>query len=392
MSDLQISDVKTYAVANPWKPWVFVRVETNQGVTGIGEATLPRNPQTIVAAIEEEKPHYIGEDPFNTEKLFLKMYRDRGGMMPHIVKMTVISAMDTACWDIKGKVLDRPLYELLGGSVHGDRLKAYANGWYTDAEDGPEAFAAAAEQVVDDGYSALKFDPFGAAWERMNRSELNRSAEIVRGVREAVGPSVELLIEGHYRFTPGTAIEVADRLQDFDITWFEQPTPPDNHRALKKVANQSIIPIAADRSPEAGVDGDFLDTGVDIIQPDLIYNGGVTGGKKIAGTAEREHISFAPHNAQGPVSTALCAHVDASVPNFMIQEVFEDYGQPDWASKLLIDPMTIEDGFVHIPDGPGIGVELDMDAVREHAYNPDDEDVQIMNLFEKGWESRSLGD
>jgi len=391
MSDLEITDIETYGVANPWKPWVFVRVETNQDVYGLGEATLPRNPQTIMAAIEEEKPYYIGEDPFDTERLFLKMYRDRGGMMPHIVKMTVISAMDTACWDIKGKVLDQPLYDLLGGSVHGDRLRAYANGWYTNTDRDPDLFAEAAERVAADGYEAMKFDPFGAAWERLSRAELNRSVDIVRAIREAVGPDVELLIEGHYRFTPGTAIEVADRLEKFDITWFEQPTPPDNHRALKKVVEGTSIPIAADRSPEAGVDVDFLETGVDIVQPDLLYNGGVTKGKKIAGTAEAEHVSFAPHNAQGPVSTALCAHIDASVPNFMIQEVFEDYGQPDWATKLLEDPVTIEDGYIHLPSGPGLGIDLDMDAVREHAYDPDDEDIQIMNMFEKGWESRGLG-
>lgn len=392
MSDLEITDVDTYAVANPWKPWVFVRVQTNRDVTGLGEATLPRNVETVMAAIGEETKHYVGEDPFETEKLFLKMYRDRGGMMPHIVKMAVISAMDTACWDIKGKVLDRPLYKLLGGSVHGDRLRAYANGWYTDTDDTPESFARAAEQVVDDGYDALKFDPFGAAWERLSRAELNHSMEIVRAVREAVGPDVDLMIEGHYRFTPGTAVEIADELAEFKPTWFEQPTPPDNHRGLKKVAAQSTIPIAVDRSPEAGVDVDLLETGVDILQPDLLYNGGVTKGKKIAATAEAEHLSFAPHNAQGPVSTALCAHVDASAPNFMIQEVFEDYGHPDWGSKLLEEPLTIEDGTVHLPDGPGLGVELDLDAIREHEYDENSDEVEIMNLFEQGWESRSFGD
>jgi galactonate dehydratase len=392
VSDIRITDVETHAVANPWKPWVFVRVETNREFTGLGEATLPRNVKTVMAAIDEETKHYVGEDPFETEKLFLKLYRDRGGMMPHIVKMAVISAMDTACWDIKGKALNRPLYELLGGSVHGDRLRAYANGWYTESDGTPESFAEAAERVVADGYDALKFDPFGAAWERLTRKELNHAVDIVRAVREAVGPDVDLMIEGHYRFTPGVAVEIADKIAEFDPTWFEQPTPPDNLSGLRKVASRSSIPIAVDRSPEAGVDVDLLETGVDILQPDLLYNGGVTKGKKIAAMAEAEHLSFAPHNAQGPVSTALCAHVDASVPNFMIQEVFEDYAHPDWGSKLLEESLTIEEGYIHLPDGPGLGIELDLGAVREHEYDENSDDVEIMNLFEQGWESRSFGE
>ncbi|MEF8842425.1 MAG: galactonate dehydratase [Haloarculaceae archaeon] len=389
-SDLRITDVETYVVANPWKPWVFVRVETNEGYHGIAEATTHSKPRTVEAAVEEMSRYFLGADPFDTERLWLEMYRDEW-YSRHVVNTTVVSAIDAACWDIKGKVLDRPLYELLGGAVNGTVLPAYANGWYTEAGGDPEAFARAAERVVEDGYDAMKFDPFRAAWQRMNREKLNDAVEVVGAVREAVGPDVDLLIEGHGRFTPGMAVEVADRLQQFDPTWFEEPCPPDNVDGLRKVAQKSRIPIATgERVVSKHAFRDLVtDTDVDIIQPDLANAGGVTEGKKIAAIAEAEHVSFAPHNPQGPVATAVSAHVDASVPNFMIQEVFEDY-DVDWKGDLLDEPIRIEDGRLHVPEGPGLGVDLDMDAVEEHEYTGE-EDTHL-NLFEKGWETRSLTD
>jgi galactonate dehydratase len=186
VSAVEITDVSSYLVSNPWKPWVFVRVETNEGVYGVSEATTHGKPRTVAAAIEEMREYFIGADPFDTEQLFLEMYRDEW-FSKNVINTTVISAIDIACWDIKGKVLNRPLYELLGGAVQGTELRAYANGWYTDAEGDPEGFARAAEQVVDDGYDAMKFDPFSYAWERMSREEMNHAVEIVGAVREAVG-------------------------------------------------------------------------------------------------------------------------------------------------------------------------------------------------------------
>ncbi|MDX1747976.1 MAG: mandelate racemase/muconate lactonizing enzyme family protein, partial [Halobacteriales archaeon] len=246
-------------------------------------------------------------------------------------------------------------------------------------------------RVVADGYDAMKFDPFGDAWERMDRAALNHSMEIVGAVREAVGPDVDLLIEGHGRFTAGMAVEVADRLAKFDPTWFEEPTPPDNVDGLRKVAEKSRVPIATgERGISKFAFRELLEeTDVDIIQPDLVNTGGITEGKKIGAMAESHHVSFAPHNPQGPVATAVCAHVDAATPNFMIQEIFEDY-DVNWKGELLEDPITIEDGHVHIPEGPGLGVDLNMDAVEEHAYTGDD--VHTINLFEKDWETRSMAD
>jgi galactonate dehydratase len=387
MSDVRIVDVETYLVANPWKPWVFVRLETDAGVSGLAEATTLSKPRTVAAAIDEMSSYFLGKDPFDTEAIWLEMYRDEV-YSKNVINTTVCSAVDTACWDIKGKLLDKPAYELLGGSVHGDRIPAYANGWYTDTDGEPAGFAAAAERVVDDGYDAMKFDPFGAAWQRMSRRELNHAVDIVRAVREAVGPDVDLLIEGHGRFTAGQALTVANELAAFDPTWFEEPCPPDSINSLAEVARRSPIPIAT--GERHMTKHDFFElvtrTDVDVVQPDIMNTGGPTEVKKIAAIAEADHVSVAPHSPQGPVATAINVHVDTTMPNFFIQEVFQTY-DVDWVDDLLTEPIRIEDGEIVVPDGPGFGIELDDDVVREHAYTGDN--VDTINLFETGWERRA---
>ena len=392
MSELSITDVETYLVANPWKPWVFVRVETNEGLHGLAEATTHDKPRTVAAAIEEMSDYFVGENPFDTEKLWLEMYRDEW-FSKNVINTTVISAIDIACWDIKGKALDRPVYDLLGGKVHGDRLRTYANGWYTETTEELNTWRTAAKQVVADGYDAMKFDPFGNAWQRMSRREFNQAVDVVGAVREAVGPDIDLLIEGHGRFTAGQALDVAEHLAEFDPTWFEEPCPPDSINSLRKVAAKSPIPIATgERLVSKYEFRDLLaETDVDIIQPDLMNTGGLTEAKKIGAQAEAEHVSFAPHNPQGPVATAICVHADATIPNFMIQELFQTY-DVEWVDDLLTEPITVEDGFIEIPDGPGLGIDLDMEVVRNHEYTGGEDQVHTINLFEKGWESRSLVD
>jgi galactonate dehydratase len=392
MSELRITDVSTYVVANPWKPWVFVRLNTDQGVHGLAEATAHGKPETVATAVEEMSDFFVGEDPFDTERLWLEMYRDEW-FSKNVINTTVCSAVDIACWDIKGKVLDKPVYELLGGSVHGDSLRAYANGWYTETTDELETWRDAAEQVIADGYDAMKFDPFGMSWQRMDRETFNHAVDIVGAVREAVGPDVDLFIEGHGRFTAGQAVDIANTLAEFDPTWFEEPCPPDSINSLGKVAAKSPVPIAT--GERLMTKHDFRDllanTDVDIIQPDLMNTGGITEAKKIAAQAESEHVSFAPHNPQGPVATAISAHVDTTVPNFMIQEVFQTY-DVDWVNDLLVDPIAVEDGYIQIPQRPGLGIELDMDVVEEHSYSGSEDEVHTINLFEKDWETRSLTD
>jgi galactonate dehydratase len=387
-TDVTITDVDTHIVANPWKPWVIVRLHTDAGVTGIAEATLHGKPRTVATAVEEMARYYVGASPFDTEELFLEMYRDEA-YSDNAVNTTVISAVDVACHDIRGKLLDVPAYELLGGAVNGTSLRAYANGWYTGTDGDPDAFADAAESVVADGYDAMKFDPFGTAWERMTRADRERALDRIRAVREAVGPGIDLLIEGHGRFTPGAAVELARDMEPFDPTFFEEPTHHDSVEGLRRVAAKSSIPIATgERRMSKYPFRDLLvETDVDVLQPDFANCGGITEGKKIAAMAEAEHVSVAPHNPQGPVATAMYAHVCATMPNFTIQETFLDY-DADWTAELLSDPVRIEDGDLQVPEGPGLGIELNMDVVEEHVYEGRDA-IDHIDLFESGWEDRA---
>jgi len=387
MSDLEITDVETHLVANPWKPWVFVRLHTDAGITGIAEATTHDKPRTVAAAIEEMSDFFIGRDPFDRESLWLEMYRDEW-FSKNVINTTVVSAVDMACWDITGKHLDQPVYDLLGGPVHGTELRAYANGWYTDADGEPEGFARAAERVVDDGYDAMKFDPFGTAWQSMTTEEKNHAVDIVGAVREAVGPDVELLIECHGRFSAAQAVDIARKLDQFDPAWYEEPCPPDSINSLAEVARKSPIPVVTGERHMSKYD--FYElvtrTDIDVFQPDLMNTGGITEGKKIAGLAEADHIDIAPHNPQGPVAGAIYSHFCTSIPNFRIQEMFQTYDEP-WVDDLLTDPLLVEDGHVQVPEGPGFGIELDMDVVEEHEYTEDA--VHTIDLWEEDWEKRA---
>jgi len=387
MSDVRITDVETHLVANPWKPWVFVRLHTDTGITGLAEATTHDKPRTVAAAIEEMSDFFIGRDPFDTESLWLEMYRDEW-FSKNVVNTTVVSAVDMACWDIKGKHLDQPVYEVLGGPVHGTELRAYANGWYTDADSEPEGFARAAKRVVDDGYDAMKFDPFGTAWQSMTTEEKNHAVDIVGAVREAVGPDVELLIECHGRFSAAQAVDIAKKLDQFDPAWYEEPCPPDSINSLAEVARKSPIPVVTGERHMTKYD--FYElvtrTDIDVFQPDLMNTGGITEGKKIAGLAEADHVDIAPHNPQGPVAGAIYSHFCTSIPNFRIQEMFQTYDEP-WVDHLLTDPLRVEDGYVQVPEGPGFGIELDMDVVEEHEYTEDA--VHTIDLWEENWEKRA---
>jgi galactonate dehydratase len=393
----EIADVETYVVRNESRPLVFVRLETDEGVHGVAEATTEGKSRAVVGGVEEMREYVVGTSPFETEQLFFEGYRNEW-FSNNVVNTTVLSAFDVACWDIKGKLLDRPVYDLLGGSLNGTTLRAYANGHVSyplvplDTDDNEaecERMADQTRDVLDAGYDAFKFDPFGRSWGRLTREELNNAMERIRAVRDVAGPDVDLLVEGHGRFTPSQAVEVAERMAEFDPTWFEEPCPPDNTDGLREVAEKSPATVATGERHLTKFDfRDLLsNTDVGVVQPDLLNAGGFTEGKKIAAMAESEHVSFAPHNPQGPISTATYAHIDASVPNFTIQESVETFGHPDWFDDLVEGPTPlVEAGELAVPDGPGLGVDLDMDVVRERSFDPD-EHIPFEERAVSVWES-----
>jgi galactonate dehydratase len=380
---MKITNVTTYLVGNAWKNWLFVRVDTDEGIHGVGEGSLNGFSATVETAVHELRDAYIGLDPSQVELLLQRMVRDvytEGGQ----IHMAAVSAIEVACWDIVGKSLGKPVHELLGGKVR-DRVRVYANGWYrTDRT--PETFAAAARDVAGRGYTALKFDPFGGAWRVQERREEDLSIAIVEAVRDAVGPDVDLMIEGHERFSVSTALRIADRLVEFRPAWFEEPVHHQQIGAMVEVARRSPVPIATGESfTSLGQFADLLAHDVvHILQPEPLYLGGLWRTRQVAAMADAHHAVVAPHNAQGPVCSAIAVSLGACTPNFYVQESFDEFNA-SWTQEIVDRPILPKDGYVDIPAGPGLGIELDWERLAAHPY----ERANLLHLFEPGWERRS---
>lgn len=383
---MRISNVETIVIGTAWRNLTVVKVSTDEGLTGLGEVRMVGHTAALVGYLEEGAPrHVVGLDPFETEKLVRNLMRDDYARMGEIA-MSGVAALEIACLDIKGQALGVPIYELLGGKVR-DRIPAYANGWYT-VERSPEEFHKAARVVVDRGYRALKFDPFGPGHYELSRDERIRSVGLVEAVRDAVGPGVEILIEMHGRFTPAQAIRISSELEPFDPSWIEEPVPPENLKALKKVADRVNIPVATGERIHSRYDIRelFELQAADVVQIDLTHFGGLGEAKKVAGWAEAYYMMMAPHNVGGPIGTMANLHLDATLTNFKIQEHFNDFAD-SWIKTIEqgmpeIDPV---DGAFPLPTKPGLGITLDEAAAREHPMEAVD-----FNLFRTGWERRDV--
>ena len=375
---MKISDVRTVIVGNPWKNWIFVVVETDDGLIGVGEATGGSETQPRVAAIQEIKHLVIGMDPRNVHEIFHKLY------LTAFLKVTpAMAGIEMACWDILGKSLGVPVYTLLGGKVR-DNVRVYANGWYS-GERTPEGFAEKASEVVAKGYTALKFDPFGDAHMQMSRKETNEAKALIGAVREAVGDDVDILIEAHDRFSTYAAIEIGNWLKDYDVTWFETPVLSTDVSALVEVARRiPVRMIAGERMHAIHEFGEFLSHNVtDVINPEPLGVGGIWRSLQIAGIAEAHHAEIALHNAESPFKTMVALHIDAVTPNVFIQECFDDFLEP-WVPEVLSGFLRVENGYLQMPDAPGIGVELNEGEARKHPYGRSN----FLRMFRPGWEKR----
>lgn len=379
---MKIVDIKPQVMGTSWRNLTFVRVLTDEGVEGLGEVRMLNHTEALLGYFAEAgRNHVYGSDPFNVEDLVRRMFRNDFARVGEIA-MSAIATVEMACWDIMGKVLNQPVYRLLGGATR-ERIKAYANGWYT-VERTPEEFAAAARRAVAKGYRALKFDPFGEGFYELERSEKTKVLDLVAAVYDAVGPDVELLIEMHGRFNPATAIEMAHELERFHPSWVEEPVPPENLRALKKAAKQIRIPVATGERIHTRYDFRelFEEQAADIIQPDITHFGGILETKKLAAWAEAYYILVAPHNVGGPVSTAANLHLAACTPNFKIQEHFNDFAE-DWVKAAAPGNPEVVDGYFALPQGPGLGVHLDEGVIEAHPRQR-----IFFNLFEENWHRR----
>ncbi len=379
---MKITDVKTYIAGNPWKNWVFARVETDEGVHGIGEGTLNGFAKTVEAAIHELKQFVIGADPFNVETHSLRLFRDvfsDGGQ----IQGSALAALEYACYDIMGKATNQPVYNLLGGRAH-ERLRVYANGWYRGSRT-PESFHEKAKAVVQRGYTALKFDPFGPAWRVVDREDFALAVDIIGAVRDAVGPNVDVLVEGHNRFSVHTALEFAKAMEKYQPTWFEAPVPPQRISSMVAIARQSPVPIACgeDYYTREQFSELLMHDAVHIIQLEPQFLG-MTAAKQVCAMVHAHNGVTAPHSAQGPLCSVACAHLNTATPNFFIHEIFDDFND-DWSRDILTDPVEVADGYITLSgDKPGWGTDLNYDEIAKHPYNPNN----FLPLFRQGWERR----
>jgi len=383
----KIAELRTTVVGTPWRELVFVELTTDSGLTGVGEVRIVNKTDTLVACVQELGPRYVlGSDPFDVERLAWNVQRAEYGR-PGEVTQSALAAFDVACWDLMGQILGVPLWKLLGGRFR-DRVPAYANGWYQAQRD-PKAIARLARGVVARGYRGLKLDPFGAASAELSASERRKAVAIVAAVREAVGPDVQIMVEMHGRFTPGTAAQVAALLEPYDPEWIEEPVPPENPAALARVRAATRLTIATGERAHTIEDiRPFLEQGnVDVVQVDLTHFGGFLPMKRVAGWADAYYLLLAPHNVCGPVGTMANLHFAVATPNYKVLEHFNDFAD-SWVQELVDAPPRIDpaDGCFTLPDRPGLGLTLDREACARHPRTGG-----RIRLFEEGWERRGFG-
>jgi galactonate dehydratase len=362
---LKITGITTHVLGTPWRDLTFVQVHTDEGLVGVGETRMLSHTRALLGYLEEAtRNHVVGSDPFDIESLVRRMKYGDFGRAGEIV-MSGIACVEMACWDIVGQALGQPVWRLLGGKVH-DRVKAYANGWYT-VQRTPEDFHAAARRVVERGYQALKFDPFGPGRYELDPTERSRAVSLVEAVRDAVGPDVEILVEMHGRFAPAEAVRMARLLEPFDPSWLEEPVPPENLKALAKVAERVRSPIATGERIHDRIEFRelFERQAADVVQPDIGHLGGILETRKLAATAETHYVLVAPHNVGGPVLTSASLHLAACTPNFKLQENFNDFADEEVKQAAPGLPEVV-DGYFSLPTAPGLGLRLDVDFVAEH--------------------------
>ena len=377
---MKITSVESFVVYGGLQNWILVELFTDAGIIGVGEASISWLDRSVDEAVEWVSQYVVGQDPHDTERLWQTMYREtyyRGGPIPQ----AAISGIDMALWDLVGKSLGVPCYQLLGGVCH-DRIRLYANAWYADA-DTPDEFAKAAAAVAARGFTALKLDPFRAADMTIDKDTLRLAIARVAAVREAIGPDVDLLLEAHGRFNVYTAVEIGREMARFKPMFYEEPIPPENVDALADVRRQITIPVATGERLYSrwGYRELLAKQAADIVQPDLAWVGGISEAKKIAALAAA-YVPVAPHNCQGPIAMAATAQFAISTPNFLILEYF--VRQVPWREQLVTNPLKIDGGYLPLPTTPGLGVgQLDESIARAHPRQP-----TRLSLWQSGWQSQ----
>ena len=377
ITDVEVLRMKAYSEPN--NNWLFVRIHTDSGISGIGEGSLQYKDVALAAELENFATYLRGKDPFQIEHIWTSLHR-RLTWTGGAVTISAISAIDLALWDIKGKALGVPVYELIGGKVR-DRVPLYANGWFAgnvpsahgpqddalqDNNDKEQAwYAKQAKAVVEQGFRCLKLYPFTGA-QVITQERLARGVGLVRAVREAVGPNIEIGVDVRGRLNIWSARRVAQQLEPLDIAWLEEPILFDNAAAMAEFARSVRVPVATGEQLYTRWEFRALleQNAVGIIQPDICHAGGLSELRKIAAMAETYYVTLAPHNSNGPISTVASLHLDMGIPNCHRQELF--LNSLDLYQEVLTKPLIIADGYGTPPDGPGWGTDLNDTILAKH--------------------------
>jgi galactonate dehydratase len=377
---LKVTGCKIYIAAIDGRSPIIVQLSTDQGLTGVGDAAVAygTGAPSAAAMIKELVQQFVlGKNPFAIESIWSDMYDHtfwaKGG---GTIIFAGISAIEQALWDIKGKCLGVPVYELLGGKMR-EKVRVYANGWSFRCVK-PEDFAREAERVVKDGYSAIKFYPLAVpqgdaeghiehvSMRNIDAAHEQRALASVKAVRDAIGPKVDLMLDMSGELTTDAIIRLGRKFEEWNIAFFEEPVDPGDVEALKKVSEHVNIPIATGERiyTRYGFRHIMEAHAADILQPDIGNTGGIMETKKIAAMAETYNMRIQPHNCSSPVCTAASLQLDATIANFYIQELYP-YRKPEHFAIVDHAPeLDIKDSYMPIPNRPGLGVELVEERVR----------------------------
>lgn len=368
---MKIDAIKTFLVdSGSAKHWLFVKVETDEGIHGWGEAYTQLDRDRVIKRQMDELARYlVGRSPFDVKQFVFSAYSDFAGKRGSLELFCAISGIEQALWDIVGKAAGQPVYNLLGGRTR-RRLRVYANGW-GGAED-PEALAERAKAVVARGFTALKFDPFPGLWRSyIDRKQEDEAVERVRAVREAVGPDVDILVEVHRRLAPMHAVRAAQAMERYAPFWFEEPVSARDLDALAEVRHSISLPVVT--GEELYTKNEFREVferrAADILNPDVCNCGGILELREIGAMAEAYHVAMAPHNYNSTtVGLAATLHASAGMPNFLITEYFVNF--EDTGREISRQTLEVEDSFITLPETPGLGVDLDEKALEERPFRP----------------------
>ncbi len=382
---MKIKTLETFLANAGLRNYLFVRLTTDTGLTGIGEATLEWQEKAVQVLLEEwVASRIVGKDPFDIEAVVGDMIRDQyqGGS----TVMTAISAAEIAMWDIIGKSTGEPVYRLIGGRAKPDLL-AYANGWYGGCTE-PADFARRAREVAALGYRAMKFDPFTTAWKFLTPDQERHALAIIEAVADAVGPEVGLMIEIHGRLAAGDAIRFIRKLEGFNIHWCEEPVAPESIDLLKEVKGATSLPISSGERLYTTPDFARLIAlrACDVVQMDVAHCGGIAAAKKVAAFAAVADMAISPHCSIGPVALAAALHVGWSTPNMLMLESFAEF-DVDWRDALVSGWNPLRNGRFALPEKPGLGIELDEATIAAHPYKP----LAFPSLWDTGWRDEFTG-